>query len=1432
MAIPTKIEFSSPADPKRRVVLNQDPEIPVLTQAPTRSELIHFLSEFERSYVDAFWTNLLCKPSPFVRGIPFGVAASNGGLTLLPIGSVLAAAERLIGRKAVVGKKGATEFSMAELTASVMALKPSTISEANDCLQKSGQGRFLAFSLVDLAQRYSGFEELASEIVKRVINNGTTRTLAVNVLVAMRARQWLVLPTEVNRYAGLVIRAARAKDRAWADPLNFAGKSLNGVYRKLLETNQTLPAYQTKIAEAKARYAIFCTSIQSVEELTWPLANELLKKSANGGQNFDTPTVIRKHWRDLCRANAGASDAGKQGFEPEKELSSEAEVQEDWIEEAEPTKEGSCQRLEFGAPNDANFKVVFNRDQQRPIILGPVPRVELFELSKQVERDYIRTFWQALAAASPHIEELPYALAGSSSGHSLVRPTVVYERLTGHTDVTDAEALKELRRYPMTELKTAVAASLPETITDAQQRLTESGRIRFPAFSLISLLQRHQSFETLAAELLQIATRQGQFTGKSFAQYVLVSFRAKSWIVLPEALNAHIGHVLRGIHAKDREWGTNPMDALSGQLKKLYRALAGEAVDEPDHRSVSMQFRKCRQLILCSNVRGTRDLSMPLVEVILASDGEAKARGDVIVSAATRARWQKLCEANGPAALRPISKVNDHRAALIKRCPYDDRLSEWVDVLSSQAELHEGGNLDPIYQAYAAWLCWLATLSEIPKPLEIARKHIRDDLHPTTNTFRAYLAAKDYSITKNRNLPLMKMHMVFSRLSMEAEDAGQKFLNPIRIDFDKFVTPRREKPTGTIRSRIPDWVMVELKRLIVEDKGPGRYAWGTGITNMQSLWVENGRGKKVFCPILPAILYMMLVYPLRTHQARWLDSGEMDEEIYDFKSRTFSKNVHGLAGRASGVLQPAQSCPVVQEDTKLEFQVAVNKSLLEKRHRSAFTIPYVSQEMLWVIQQVREWQLKNGPAPHLVKEVHEPVNEKRRNQKQADFYPDICPLFRYRDQSSFYPPSHQQISYFWGKLCRLWDDKNENWRDPKTGENKRNPVAPQLSREYVDPDGKRIMDVAIYDLHSLRVAGVSMLLDADVPLGMVVSIVGHGSPAMTLWYFRTEQAAMRVKLHEAYKKLGSNAALEEIYKRVRESDDESWLRSSRDGFDKLRQARKTGLLSISTSGICPGATCESGLDPEYAQQLGRNVPGSKCPLCRFFIYGPPFLMGLVYDYNCLLFDLERKADLHRQIREEAMAAEDAGETGRLIRLRGEDDRLERETTLDLKVLARLYTMIDECIALINNEHEKPTGVELIVSNGEKLSAIVERVGKFQQLKDLVEIAQVIPPSRHTVPIFAEMELKDRLLDFLRRNGAECYLAGLPKEVSKKATLQLARLLEQLVPQDDLRQKLVDGAVKLKDLPGVETQVLTHIQQSSQQLGVEKIAKPSLLSSNG
>jgi len=946
-------------------------------------------------------------------------------------------------------------------------------------------------------------------------------------------------------------------------------------------------------------------------------------------------------------------------------------------------------------------------------------------------------------------------------------------------------------------------------VPEALNLLSANGRLRFQAFSLREFLCKAISFPELVNGLFRIAISSGHFTCKGFAQHALLSLRAQGWISLPIMFCGHVGAVARGAHKHDREWGLNPFVHFTGRLGDLAVRLMG-AIPVSDDRSYSTLRQSIKFLILCTNLRGAGDLSMPLAERVLTSCEREQLGGSSSHIPILRSACRNICIENGPGALSaPLLKL-DNRERLQGRAPQDARLDAWLDIFADQLNEIRGGNLEQAFTAYTNWLKWLASLAIVPSPFEVTRSHISSS---SGQSWVEYID-KEGRTARHKNSCVAKMRDVFDRIINEQEALGIHHVNPIRYEQDKFAIPRSERNSGTPRSRIPSLVMDEMKDLIIRKSGDGAFSWAKELEQIPYIFHEGIDGIRVMCPILPAIIYLLLTYPLRTHQARWLDSGEMDQRVFDCITGLFFDNPNGVAGRQLGVLQ-SDDLYAENAFARLEFQVAVNKTLLEYRHKSSYSIPFVDPAIVWMIDQVRSYQKLYGAPPCLVKESDEPVKASSRNQVRNYLYPDICPLFRYKDQGSFFPPSHPQITYFWGQLCAVFDEKNASWVDPVSGIAQRRPGVPLMSRTYKnhgsDVGRTKIYEwsVPLYDIHSLRVAGVSRLLDANIPLAMVAAIAGHGVLAMTIHYYKADKEVLRQTMDKAFATLDTDALLETVTKNLEALRDDRWALGTREGLTKFAEARKSGLFSITISGVCPGTSCKTGLLDELRDGPSREVPGSRCALCRYHIYGYPFAAGLIYEHNCLLYALLGKANKQVEIRQAIIEAEDNGRHGEMWRLRGEDDRLDQEAALDLKELAQLSRKISECKAQDDSSGNR-NELQLWNNHDSRIEFAVERVSHFQQVKSIIESSMIFGVTRQDVPRIAELELRDMLLSFLRRNGVDCFLAGLDPAAARRSTLQFARLLESFVPEDDRRQDLLDGALSLQDIPDLKDHILDHI----------------------
>jgi hypothetical protein len=72
-----------------------------------------------------------------------------------------------------------------------------------------------------------------------------------------------------------------------------------------------------------------------------------------------------------------------------------------------------------------------------------------------------------------------------------------------------------------------------------------------------------------------------------------------------------------------------------------------------------------------------------------------------------------------------------------------------------------------------------------------------------------------------------------------------------------------------------------------------------------------------------------------------------------------------------------------------------------------------------------------------------------------------------------------------------------------------------------------------------------------------------------------------------------------------------------------------------------------------------------------------------------------------------------------------------------------------------------------------------------------------------VPEEALLKMKDKLITLLVRNGEQPFLAGLSKELTKRAALLFAEILQKAIPNTDSLERLFAGEITLNALPGAE-----------------------------
>lgn len=875
-------------------------------------------------------------------------------------------------------------------------------------------------------------------------------------------------------------------------------------------------------------------------------------------------------------------------------------------------------------------------------------------------------------------------------------------------------------------------------------------------------------------------------------------------------------HAARFLASNTRNDNHALVSHIQAQLPPMCPAMISEfQASAPASRpSPAMETKinsRAMDLGFCTNLESTRDISWEFADVF-------RTPGPSIYytySAHVTGWLRDKAKANGDGKRAKESQLDPFLNLLE---PYQTVLPKWFALLKEYRRTIVVKKAREKARTYLELLDWAADDASRHDPKLIRRDQIRDDLNHGAATFHKRLRERDI-ISKSKNALLNAAFGLFDYIAINSPG----FRNPVYLKQDAFSRQIGERSSigKTYRKRIPSYVLEDFKNFLVTPTDGG-FRWGEWVLQQDQTMIN---GQPVFCPLRPAILALLASWPLRINQVSWLDSGEMDEMIFDPASRRFSANSSGISGRRMGVIQPA-SDDGFDQSHRLDLLVAINKRPLGDA--AEYTIPYVDERTLWIIQQVRDWQKTYGAAPQVVQEADSPQdNQIAQDEFARELMPEICPLFRDPLHRGLFPPSYGRMKAFWSAACEAYDQHNEEWTNPKTGQVEERKGWPQLSKEvekdtHVTRKAKNRMVTAFqsvvrpkyrYDLYSLKVGGVSHLLDRGIPLAIVAAMAGHKTLSMTLRYFVLDRTVWRDKLSKLAKD-DANLRMRpaEIEARLRDvSSHQEWLLGNTQGaFTALQHAVAEGRnFTISTTGICPGTRCEEGLRLKRVKSDGENrsgvVPGSLCGLCDFRVYGPPFLLGLAKEFNETLYTLSELASRQQKLRTQQREYEADNNHDDAIVCRNEDEELSRRAEPDCAHAARLYEMINESVQMAEKSGRVGSGLQpALVAQKPTARLTVEAVGSFEQWREILELGEVLPATKSLVPDQVGVRFQNKLMGLLAKNGAVPFLAVLPTDMARKASLEFAALLERAVPSSDDREAVFDGRRLLSEI-GVDAQ---------------------------
>jgi hypothetical protein len=692
-------------------------------------------------------------------------------------------------------------------------------------------------------------------------------------------------------------------------------------------------------------------------------------------------------------------------------------------------------------------------------------------------------------------------------------------------------------------------------------------------------------------------------------------------------------------------------------------------------------------------------------------------------------------------------------------------------------------------------------------PFEITRQHIENPENPSNRTFLGFLAERfPEKDPKVKNDITAKMRRFFDwvkdQLLLEGHPKATTFQNPFSKS-DNF--GKRINPSVTHRQRLENYILVTMKEILVEDDFafPKSMDW----THVDVLDNTTNMRTHVWDPTLTVCMYVLLDTPLRSHQARWLDSGELDETIYDESKNTNVPNPSKFAkrGRKEGALRLKDD--FLETDSWMTLWVNTNKTARYDSKEIGYPIPYISNSLRDLLVMQRAWQRRylmpiTKALPYITYQAD--VDEADR---VCPNLPSIAPLFRSAAGADLLKPvSYHHLKRFYVALLEETQKRIEQKYGRKV----------ELVRIV---NKKRKWAV---DLHTLRVSGITALIEAGVPLEVVSQFVaGHHTLVMTLHYLKYSPRKLKAFLQAAHEKMRDDmdfAGSEEFQTNL--EDFAPYLlgqdgAGTGAGFIAIKEAN--GLMSINTEGICPGTSCDSGGPRVHATKFGPVPGGQRCGLCRYWITGPAHLLGQVAAVNNLAYKIRKKGLEIAKLNDARLDAEDAGNKREARELVDKVELLGREIRIDVdewfaryRYAERSIQLMDDYLATRARVASKGKRVPaLTASKPGDLKVTLESAHEFQLLNEITQMTDFTTGFRNEE---AELEKKVTLSTLMMENGVRPFLLSLTSEQSHEAGNLLSSLITSQIKGQEL-DEVLHGHRPLSDYPHLSKAISLMEQQS-------------------
>lgn len=527
---------------------------------------------------------------------------------------------------------------------------------------------------------------------------------------------------------------------------------------------------------------------------------------------------------------------------------------------------------------------------------------------------------------------------------------------------------------------------------------------------------------------------------------------------------------------------------------------------------------------------------------------------------------------------------------------------DWADCLRSSLRLFGTKSVRNQVSELQTWLIFLLTLEERKAPKsfrEVVRRiHVNDgeaDSHTYVNFLTTHFAKGARGTGYRAPSTLAKAWYLIAN-----RDGFVDQTNPFDVRIDR-AAPAPKRLAKSTRRPLDE----SVRNILLRENRRDDFAFARSRdTANHPCWyylenVETGRFEEVFFPHLPILINVILNSGARKSTARWLDSGEGDEFRVDVenKQEVPNKLASATKQRCQGFIRVFDFTFGATRRRELGMYLNTSKS------SAPYGVPWIEPSLALEVLRLQRLQEIYNP-------MREPILARELGLDSihgaTEDVPDVFPLFRDPKYPLHYPLSDDKIARYWLKLLKHCEPI----------------IAREFGYTYPLVNGNK----PLFDIHALRVTMVSVLLDNEVPIEIVQTLVGHSTIMMTWYYNHVRQAKIYEELQRAFTRLNADVIGSEdieLIERISRESIQAVPVDDPEGLFRLRKhaANKTAPIDYFAHGICPGGDCSTGGKKISEGRYSPVFRQRACSRCRYRVTGPLFLHGLVHRLNGLMFEI-------------------------------------------------------------------------------------------------------------------------------------------------------------------------------------------------------------------